>query len=97
MTEFNERIEGEIKTHEKEMLRKVVIKKYGDRELPERIRYVMETYPKESQPAGQAGWTADEMFAKLTELGLNGNNSVADVKNIFNDTSHSFPAKGISE
>ena len=88
MTEFNERIEGEIKTHEKEMLRKIIIGKYGDKELPERIRYVMENYKKES-------WTAEEMFAKLTELGLPANNSVTDVKNLFNNPSHTFPAKVI--
>lgn len=76
MTEFDERLEGEMKTHEKEMLRKIIIKKYGDKELPERIRYVTENYKKES-------WTAEEMFAKLTELGLQGNNSVDDIKKTF--------------
>ncbi len=44
MTEFNDRIEGEIKTHEKEMIRRVIIKKYGDKDLIERIQYVMSTY-----------------------------------------------------
>ena len=85
MTEFDERLEGEMKTHEKEMLKKIVIKKYGDKPLHERITYVMKTYPKES-------WTADEMFATLTELGLNDNMSLPDVQYLFRDpSSHSFP------
>ena len=75
MTEFNERIEGEIKTHEKEMLRKAIIKKYGDKDLSTRIQYVKSIYSQDS-------WTADELFAKLTELGLNGKDSVADVEKL---------------
>lgn len=72
MTEFNERLEGEIKSHEKEMLHKIVIKKYGDKSLEERIRYVKETYKKDS-------WTADEMMAKLAELGLLGKESREEI------------------
>jgi hypothetical protein len=86
MTEFNERIEGEIKSQEKEMLRKIIINKYHDKSLAERIQYVMSNYAKDS-------WTDEEMFAKLTELGLNGNDSMADIKNIFNDPALTFPSK----
>lgn len=86
MTEFNERLEGEIKSHEKEMLRKIIISKYGDKPLAERIQYVMVNYAKDS-------WTDEEMFAKLSDLGLNGNDSVTDVKNIFNNPAHTFPSK----
>ncbi|HLG34210.1 MAG TPA: hypothetical protein VI757_04965 [Bacteroidia bacterium] len=86
MTEFNERIEGEIKTHEKEMLRKAVISKYGGKDLIDRIQYVMSTYKQDS-------WSADEMFAKLTELGLSGKDSVTDVKNAFNNPAYTFPSK----
>lgn len=86
MTEFNERLEGEIKSHEKEMLKKIVINKYGDKPLTERIQYVMSTYPKDS-------WSEEEMFAKLSELGLNGTDSMTDVKNIFNNPANTFPSK----
>lgn len=78
MTEFSDRIEGEIKTHEKEMLRKAVILKYGDKDLIERIHYVMSTYEKDH-------WSEEEMFEKLTELGLNGTDSMNDVKNAFSN------------
>ena len=80
MTEFNDRIEGEIKTHEKEMIRKAIIKKYGDKDLIERIQYVILTYKKDL-------WTEEEMFEKLTELGLNGTDSIHDVKNALNNPS----------
>lgn len=86
MTDFHERIEGEIKTHEKEMMRKAIIKKYGDKDLIQRIYYVMSTYEK-------AHWSKEEMFDKLTELGLNGTNSVDDVQNEFNNPSFMFPSK----
>lgn len=86
MTEFNERIEGEIKTHEKEMMRKAVIKKYGDKDLIDRIHYVMSTYEKYH-------WTGEEVFEKLTEIGLNGADSVTDVKNEFSNPSFRFPSK----
>ena len=76
MTQFDDRIEGEIKTHEKEMLRQAVIKKYGDKALADRIQYVMSTYNKDH-------WSEEEMFAKLTELGLNGKDTLADVTNAF--------------
>jgi len=85
MTEFNERIEGEIKSHEKEMLKKIVINKYGDKPLIERIQYVMSTYTKDN-------WSEEEMFAKLSEVGLNGTDSMTDVKNIFNNPAHTFPS-----
>lgn len=88
MTEFDERLEGEMKTHEKEMLRKIVINKYGDKPLPERIEYVMKTYPKDT-------WTAEEMFARLTELGLNANISLPDIKYLFTNSPHSFSVKVI--
>ncbi len=86
MTEFNERIEGEIKTHEAEMLRKAVIAKYGDKSLVDRVLYIMERYPK-------GRWSADDMFAKLTETGLNGPDSVNDVKNIFSKPATIFPSE----
>ena len=73
MTEFDERLEGEMKTHEKEMLRKIVINKYGGKPLQERIAYVKDTYPKDN-------WSAEEMFAKLTELGLDANTTLVEVK-----------------
>ena len=78
MTEFDDRIEGEIKIHEKEMLRKIIINKYGNKALIERIQYVMSTYKKDS-------WSEEEMFAKLTELGLIGTDSVTDVKNVLHN------------
>jgi hypothetical protein len=84
MTEFNERLEGEMKTHEKEMLRKATIAKYGPKSFVERIQYVMSTYQHDS-------WTAEELFAKLTELGLNGTNTAEDVKEVFNNPANSFP------
>ena len=76
MTELNDRIEGEIKTHEKEMMRKAIIKKYGSKNLIERIQYVMSNYKKDP-------WTEEEIFAKLSELGLNGTESMLDIKNAF--------------
>lgn len=86
MTEFSDRIEGEIKTHEKEMMRKAVIKKYGDKDLIERIHYVISTYEKDY-------WSEKEMFEKLTELGLNGTDSMDDVKKAFSNPSFMFPSK----
>lgn len=86
MPEFSDRIEGEIKTHEKEMMRKAVIKKYGDKDLIERIHYVMSTYEKDH-------WSEEEMFEKLTELGLNGTDSMSDIKNVFSNPSFTFPSK----
>jgi hypothetical protein len=86
MTEFDERLEGEMKSHEKEMLKKVIMKKYGDKELSERINYIMTTYPHDS-------WTAEEMFAKLTEYGLEGKNTVDDVRNLFKNSADKFPSK----
>jgi len=86
MTEFDDRIEGEIKSHEKEMMRKAVIKKYGDKALIERIHYVMSTYEKDH-------WTEEEMLEKLTELGLNGADNTNDIKNAFGDPSFMFPSK----
>ena len=82
MTEFSDRLEGEIKTHEKEMMRKAVILKYGGKDLIERIHYVMSTFEKEH-------WSKEEMFEKLTELGLNGTDSIKDVKNVFSNPSFS--------
>ena len=82
MTDFNDRIEGEIITHEKEMLRKAVIAKYGGKDLNERIQYVMTTYEKDH-------WSEEEMFEKLTELGLNGTDSLKDVKDAFSNPSYS--------
>ncbi|MGQ0828472.1 MAG: hypothetical protein ACT4ON_08770 [Bacteroidota bacterium] len=76
MTEFSDRIEGEIKTHEKEMMRKAVILKYGNKDLIERINFVMSTYEKDH-------WTEEEMFEKLTELGLIGTGSMNEVKDAF--------------
>ena len=86
MTEFSDRIEGEIKTHEKEMMRKAIIKKYGDKDLIERIHYVISTFEKDH-------WSAEEIFEKLTELGLNGTDSIDDVKNTFSNPSFQFPSK----
>lgn len=83
MTEFNDRIEGEIKSHEKEIMRKAVILKYGGKDLIERINYVMSTYEKNH-------WYEEEMFEKLTELGLNGTNSVNDVKDVLNHSAYSI-------
>lgn len=80
MTDFNDRIEGEIKTHEKEMIRKIIIKKYGDKDLIERIQYVMSTYKKDH-------WTEEEMFDKLTELELIRTDSIDDVKKMLNNPS----------
>ena len=85
MTEFNERIEGEIKTHEAEMLKKAVIAKYGSKSLHERILYIMDRYSKPE-------WTADEMFAKLTDTGLNGTDSLADIKALFSKPENKFPS-----
>ena len=85
MTEFEDRIEGEIKTHEKEMLRKAIIKKYGDKDLIERMQYVMSTYKKDL-------WTEEEMFEKLTELGLNGTDSIQDVKNALTPLMNNKPS-----
>ncbi|NUM50893.1 MAG: hypothetical protein HUU48_07225 [Flavobacteriales bacterium] len=82
MTEFDDRIEGEIKTHEKEMMRKAVIQKYGSKDLIERIHYVRSTYEKDH-------WSEKEMFEKLIELGLNGTDSLNDVKEAFNNPSYS--------
>jgi 3-deoxy-D-arabino-heptulosonate 7-phosphate (DAHP) synthase class II len=82
MTDFSDRIEGEIKTHEKEMMRKAVILKYGSKSLIERIHYVMSTYKKDH-------WSEEEMFEKLTELGLNGTDSINDVKDVFSNPSYS--------
>lgn len=89
MTEFNDRIEGEIKTHEKEMLKKIIINKYGDKPLVERIQYVMTNYKKDS-------WTMEEMFIKLTDLGLNGADSITDIKNAFNNPANTFPSSFIA-
>ncbi len=86
MVEFSDRIEGEIKTHEKEMLRNAVIKKYGDKDLVERIYYVMSRYEKDH-------WSAEEMFERLTELGLNGKDTREDVKDAFSNPSFMFPSK----
>lgn len=86
MSEFNDRIEGEIKTHEKEMMRKAVIKKYGDKDLIDRIHYVMISYEKDH-------WSAEEMFEKLSEVGLNGTDSINDIKNEFSNPSFMFPLK----
>jgi hypothetical protein len=63
MTQFDDRIEGEIKTHEKEMLRKAVIAKYGEKDLTERINYVLSIYSHEE-------WPAEKMLSKLKEIGL---------------------------
>jgi uncharacterized protein YlxP (DUF503 family) len=73
MTEFDERLEGEMKSHEAEMLHKIIIKKYGDKDLSERIQYVISTFNKDR-------WTAEEVLAKLTELGIEGNATVEEVK-----------------
>ena len=73
MTEFDERLEGEMKSHEHEMLHKIVIQKYGKKDLSERVAYVKSRFPKDS-------WTAEEMLAKLTELGLNANANLEEVK-----------------
>lgn len=78
MTEFSDRIEGEIKTHEKEMIRKAVILKYGSKNLIERINFVMSTYEKDH-------WSEEEMFEKLTELGLSGTDSINDVREAFSN------------
>jgi hypothetical protein len=86
MTEFDERLEGEMKTHEKEMLKKVIVQKYGSKDLTERILYIMTTYPKDS-------WSANEMYAKLSEVGIHGTDSVDDVKNLFNGPENVFPSK----
>jgi len=85
MTEFNERIEGEIKTHEAEMLRKAVVAKYGAKSLNERILYIMDRYNKPS-------WSASEMFAKLTETELAGSNTLDEIKKHFADPSNKYPS-----
>jgi len=90
MTEFKDRIEGEIKTHEAEMLKKAVIAKYGPMSLKERINYIMERF---TQPS----WTASQMFAKLSETELAGANKVEDVKEIFEDKTNRFPSEVISD
>lgn len=86
MTQFSDRIEGEIKSHEKEMIRKAIIKKYGDKDLTERIHFVMSTYEKDH-------WSEEEMLEKLTELGLKGTESINEIKNIFSDSSFAFSSK----
>ena len=80
MVEFNDRIEGEIKTHENEMIKKAIIKKYGDKNLIERIQYVTSIYKKDL-------WSEQEMFDKLTELGLKGKDSIDDVRNALKNPS----------
>jgi len=85
MTEFNERIEGEIKTHEAEMLKKAVIAKYGSKSLNDRILYIMERYNKPS-------WSASEMFAKLSEAGLAGSDKPDEIKKLFSDPSNKYPS-----
>jgi len=86
MTELNDRIEGEIKTHEAEMLKKAVIAKYGSKPLPERIAYIMDRYKKDL-------WTSHEAFTTLAELGLTGSDSEGDVKKLFSDPAQKFPSK----
>jgi hypothetical protein len=73
MTEFDERLEGEMKSHEGEMLHKIIIKKYGDKPLGERIQYLKSTYKHDS-------WTPEQMLAKLAELGIEGNATADEVK-----------------
>jgi hypothetical protein len=90
MTEFNERIEGEIKTHEAEMLKKAVVAKYGAKSLNERILYIMDRYSKPS-------WSASEMFAKLTETELSGSDSIENIKKLFDDHSNNYPATVTSD
>lgn len=63
-------------------MRKAVILKYGSKDLIERIHYVKSTYEKDH-------WSEEEMFEKLTELGLNGTDSLNDVKEAFNNPSYS--------
>jgi len=84
MTDFNDRIEGEIKTHEAEMLRKAVITKYGSKSLHERILYMMERYKQDQ-------WNADAMFTKLNETGLAGTDTLQDVKNLFSNQANNYP------
>lgn len=86
MTDFNDRIEGEIKTHEKEMLQKAIIKKYGDKNLLERIHYIMSTFEKDH-------WSEEEVLEKLTEFGLNGTDGINDIKNAFGDPAFMYPSK----
>jgi len=86
MTQFSDRIEGEIKSHEKEMIRKAIIKKYGDKNLTERIHFVMSTYEKDH-------WSEEEMFEKLTELGLKGTDSINDISNVFSNPAFIFSSK----
>ncbi len=73
MTEFDERLEGEMKSHEKEMLRKVLASKYGNKELSERIQYIKTTFPRTS-------WTAEEMYDSLADHGLEGKSTIEDVR-----------------
>jgi hypothetical protein len=75
MTEFDERLEGEMKSHESEMLRKAVIHKYGSKTLAERIAYIKTTFPLDT--------TAEDVFAKMTELGISGSDTIEDVKKLF--------------
>ena len=90
MTEFKDRIEGEIKTHEAEMLKKAVIAKYGPMSLQDRIIYIMERF---NQPT----WSASQIFSKLSEAGLAGDNTVEDVNDLFKDPLIKFPSEVIEE
>lgn len=90
MTQFDDRLEGEMKTHEAEMLHKAIIKKYGGLPLKDRIIYVMSIYHHES-------WGAADMYAKLKELDLIGEDSVQLIQNLFSDSSNGFPVNVIKQ
>jgi hypothetical protein len=85
MTEFNERLEGEMKSHENEMLHKIVIRKYGNKPLAERIQYVMATYRQES-------WSAAELYNKMQELELIGKDTLDDIEKTLRNPGNTFPS-----
>ncbi len=72
MIDLNDRIEGEIKTHEKEEIRKARIRKYGNKPLLERVKFMASIYTGGS-------WTADEILQKLTSLDLLGTDTVESI------------------
>lgn len=83
----SDRVEAEIKLHEKEMMKKAMLKKLANAPLKERIKFIIEHEEKEK-------WKVEDMISELNHDGLSEGVDEAEVEKILKED---YPGKFLAE
>lgn len=75
----SDRVEAEIKLHEKEMMKKAMLKKLADAPLKERIKFIVEHSEEKEK------WKVEEMINELNHDGLSEGVNQAEVEKILKE------------